>query len=131
MAKFEFDRIVTIEEIKSMVEKALGSGFQIALKKNRIEIVENATKGCVIQVGEKQGRTFCKGPFGYMPSGGLRAALIFGALVILFLIGLAVGYLVVGIGAIPMIILILIMKAPSQELVRRVTGVLETLTKKA
>lgn len=130
MAKFEFDRVVAGEELKGMVQEALGSGFRFALKKNRIQIVQDAAKGCVIQVREERGKTICKGPYGYMPSGGLRIAIILGAFVLLFIIGQAIGYLVFGIGAIPMIILVLIMKAPSQDLVRRVRGVLEELTLK-
>ena len=33
MVKFEFDKILTIEEIKAIVEKNLGSGFRSELKK--------------------------------------------------------------------------------------------------
>jgi TPR repeat protein len=128
MAHLEFDRIVTGEELKGMVQKAFGSGFRLTLKKKRIEIVQDAAKGCVIQVREARGKTICKGPYGYMPSGGLRIAIILGAFVLLFLIGQAMGYLVIGIGALPMIVLVLIMKAPSQDLVKRVRGIVEKLT---
>ena len=125
MAKFEFDRLVTAEEVKGDLEGALGAGYRYNVKRNRIEIVQDAAVGCIVVVREKHGRTVCIGPVGYMPSSGLRAAIIFGALVLLFLAGLAMGYLVIGIGAIPLILVTLIMKIPSRELVERVKKILE------
>jgi hypothetical protein len=124
MAKFAFDKIVTGEEIGDIIQKDLGPAFRVEVKTNRIEIVQDASKGCAIYLREKEGRTICRGPQGYMPSTGLRVAIPIGAFVLLFVIGQSVGYLVVGIGVLPMIILYLLMKAPSQELVKRVAGIL-------
>ena len=127
MAKYVFQRVVNAETVKGLLEKELGTTCRLEVKKNRIEIVQDAVKGCALLVKEKDGKTICTGPYGYMPSGGLRAAIVIGALAPLFVIGLSVGYLVVGIGAIPAVILVLLMKVPSRDLVRRVAGIMERL----
>lgn len=144
MAKYEFDRVVTGEELKGMVEKALGSGFWFAVKKNRIEIVQDAARGCIIQVREKDGRTICKGPYVYTPSVGIRIValgLVFlWCVVILTIIRKyvskyvgedVIGALLIIISAVLSAFLTArIMVAPSQKLARRVGEVLEELAKK-
>jgi hypothetical protein len=131
MAKYEFDKIVTREEIKDLIQKELGPDFRMTVKPKRIEIVQSATKGCAVQVREKGGKTICRGPYGYMPSAGLRAAILIGAFAVMFLIGLSLGYFVVGIGFLPMAILFLLMNAPSRPLVKRVAGILEKTASKS
>jgi hypothetical protein len=60
----------------------------------------------------------------------LALAVVLSFFVLLFVIGLSMGYLVVGIGVLPMIVLFLLMKVPSQKLVKRVAGILEKLARK-
>jgi len=67
MARFVFDKIVTGDEIKGIIQKDLGSAFRVEVKKNRIEVVQDASKGCAILLREKDGRTSVE-PHGYMPS---------------------------------------------------------------
>jgi len=133
MAKFEFDRIVTGEEIKVMIEKDLGSGFRVEVKKNRIEIAQDGLRGCFIQWREKEGRTICVGPSAYQPSVGLRNAVMIGPMVLTEIIALSMGYLVVGI--LPAIVIsmvaFLIALSLSRELVKRVAGILERIARKA
>jgi hypothetical protein len=133
MAKFEFDRLVTGEEIKGMIEKDLGSGFRVEVKKNRIEIAQDGLRGCFIQWREKEGRTICVGPSAYQPSVGLRTAVMIGPIVLLEIIAVSMGYLVVGI--LPAIVIgwiaFLIAGSLSRELVRSVAGILERIARKA
>jgi hypothetical protein len=130
MAKFVFHNMMTGEEIKDTLQKDLGPAFRVELKKKRMEIVQDALRACAVQCRQVEGRTVCQGPYGYIPSAGVRSAIILGALAMLFVIGQIMGYLVIGIGVIPMIILMLIMKAPSQELVGRVTAILQNAARK-
>jgi hypothetical protein len=125
--RFVFDKIVTPEKLREMLENEMGSDYRITVKKGRIEIVQDASSGCVIQTKDKNGKTVCSGPYGFMPSGGLRAALIIGVFALFFIIGLRMGYLVIGIGLIPLIILMLLMKAPSRELVSNVSDVMKRI----
>jgi len=127
MAKFEFDKIVTVEEMKNMIEKDLGSEFHVKVNNNRIEIKQDATKGCAIQLQEKDGKTICK-PYGYMPSGGIRLAITFPLIAGSVLVGFASGYVI--IGGLGPVLAILIMKAPSLELVERVSKFFEKLARR-
>ncbi|MCX6559475.1 MAG: hypothetical protein NTZ26_03070 [Candidatus Aminicenantes bacterium] len=124
MGKYAFDKIMTGEEIKDIIQKELGPAFRMKVKPKRIEIIQDATKGCAVQVRERDGRTICRGPYGYMPSDGLRAAIIIGGFAAMFILGLSLGYFVVGIGVLPMAVLLLLMNAPSRPLVKRVAGIL-------
>ena len=132
MAVFKFERIVTGEEIKEVIQKELGSTFSVEIRKNRIEVVQDASRGCLFLFQEKDGQTISSRPVGYMPSGGLRAAIVFGVTA-LFLLTYFLGKdtLVRIIGAIPMIFASLLMRLPSRGLVKRVAGILEKATSKA
>jgi hypothetical protein len=130
MGKFVFPKIVTTEELRGMFEKELGSAYRVTVKKNMVEIVQDAAKGCAIQTKDKDGKTICSGPYSFMPSPKLALAVVLSFFVLLFVIGLSMGYLVVGIGVLPMIVLFLLMKVPSQKLVKRVAGILEKLARK-
>ena len=133
MASYIFDKVMTGEEIKSIIQKDLGSAFRVEVKKNRIEIVQDASKGCLFQFQEKDGSTVCVGPYGSMLSFRLRAAIVFGVCALsLLAFFLSRGSLVVGIGAIPMIFApLLLIEAPSQILVKKVAGILEKVASKA
>ena len=133
MAKFEFDRIVTGEEIKGIIEKDLGSAFRVQLNKKRVEIVQDGLRGCLISFEEKNGRTICKGPFRYIPSVGLRVATQFGPFVLVEIIALSMGYLFVGIfpACVLGTVVFVIVYSLSGELVKRVTGMLEKVAAKA
>ncbi|MDP2966548.1 MAG: hypothetical protein Q8N39_11040 [Pelolinea sp.] len=129
MAKFVFDKIVTGEEIKGIIQKDLGPAYRVEVKKNRLEIVQDASKGCYIFFQDKDGSTVCRGPSGYMPFGVLRVAIVLGALALLTLVFYrSENYLVLGIGA---LLLSLLLRAPSRELVKRVAGILEKVASKA
>lgn len=119
MAKFIFNRIVSREEIKNILQKHLDSVFQVELKNNNINVVQDASKGRLVLSREKDGVTTIE-LSGYMPSGGLRAAIILGVMALLFIIGLQIGYIVIGIGVIPVLLALFLMKAPSRFLVRRI-----------
>lgn len=123
MGKIVFDRIVTQEEIMNILKKNLGSPFQIEIKKNTVQVVQDASKGCLVICQEKNKRTNVE-LTGYMPSGGLRAAIIIGLLVLLFIIGWQIGYLIIGIGVLPFLLMFLLMKVPSQSLVKRIEEIL-------
>jgi hypothetical protein len=128
MAKIEFEKIMTFGEIKALLHKDLNSKISVEVKKNRIEVVQDSSKGCLILLGEKDGRTSV-GLTGYMPSGGLRAALTFIPFGIwfflLFFIAQSTSYLVIVLlGAALPIILITLMRAPSKDLVSRVELIL-------
>ena len=127
MARFVFNKIVTADEIKGLIQEGLGSGFRVEVKKNRIEVIQDASKGCTVLSREEAGRTSVE-LHGYMPSGGLRGAILLGTVVLLFSIGHSIaGYLAFGIGALPTIMLVL----PSQELVRRVVEIFGKVATKA
>ncbi|MCJ7519516.1 MAG: hypothetical protein MUO42_07595 [Anaerolineaceae bacterium] len=132
MAVFKFKRIVSGEEIKGIIQKELGSTFGVEVRKNRIEVMQDACRGCLFLFQEKDGQTISSRPVGYMPSGGLRAAIVFGATA-LFLLTYFLGKntFVRITGAIPMIFASLLMRLPSRGLVKRVAGILEKATGKA
>jgi hypothetical protein len=128
MAKFVFDKILTGDEIKGILQKGLSSDFRVEAKKNRIQVVQDALRGCVIKLRENDGKTTCRGPHGYVPSIWLRLAMCLGCLVLMFLMVQAQGNSFIWNGvmpfAIPFTILILLIKVPSRELVGRVEGIL-------
>ena len=125
MVKFVFEKIVTGEEIKDIFQKELGQSFRIQIKKNRIEIVQDTTKACIFIFKEKDGRTECSSPSGYMPLGLPRVAIIFASIVILSVAFYQNNnYLILGIGA---LILSLLMRLPSQSLVEKVTEILRKM----
>ena len=126
MAKLVFKRIISLEEIKNILQKNLGSAFQVEVKNNHINVVQDASKGCLVLRREKEGSTTVE-LSGYMPSGGLRAAIILGIIVLLFIFGWQLGYLVIGIGAIPLILALLLMKIPSRSLVGRIEEIFKEL----
>ena len=115
--------------MKKKEDVRLPKWVPLSLLRNRprVEIVQNAAKGCFITTKEKDGKTICSGPHGFMPSGGLRVAIVLGFFALLFVIGLSMGYLVIGIGFIPAIIVMLLMKAPSRELVSKVSRIMARL----
>jgi len=125
MVKFVFEKIVTGEEIKDIFQKELGQSFRIQIKKNRIEIVQDTTKASIFIFKEKDGRTECSSPSGYMPLGLPRVAIIFASIVILSVAFYQNNnYLILGIGA---LILSLLMRLPSQSLVEKVTEILRKM----
>ena len=126
MGKIVFDRILTREEITDILKKNLGSAFQVEIKKNSIQVVQDASKGCLVLYQEKDGKTAVE-LSGYMPSGGLRAAIIIGFLVLLFIIGWQLGFLIIGIGVIPFLLMFLLMKLPSRSLVSRIEEILRNI----
>jgi hypothetical protein len=122
VAKFVFNKIMTGEEISDILQKELDPSYRMNLKKNRIEIVQDTTKACIFLFKEKDGRTECTSPSGYMPLGLPRAVIIFGSIAILAVLFYQNNnYLILGIGA---LILSLLMRLPSQSLVEKVSGVL-------
>lgn len=128
MAKVEFEKVMTAVEVKDLLQKHLGSKYSIKITKKRIEVAQDSSKGCLILLTEKDGRTSA-GLAGYMPSGGLRAAITIPPFVIWFFLIFSLSqttnfFVIVMIGAMLPLILITIMKAPSQELVRRVEQIL-------
>jgi len=129
VAKFVFDKIVTGDEIKGIIQKDLGSDFRVEVKENRIQVVQDALRVVQFSCENKDGKTVCQGPYGDV-SIGLRLAIFLGAAVLLSLIGASMGYLVIVPGALPMIILALLRKAPSRALVARVAGILGKATGK-
>ena len=135
MATFAFDRIVSLEEFAEILQKELGVGFDIEVtersRTSDVKVVQSMWMCCVLRVREKDGRTVCQGPFGFCPSStGARMAIIFGLLAVFIVIGLSMGYI-----AFPMapaaLIGLLIAKAPSRGLVRRVARILGEATSKA
>ena len=64
---------------------------------------------------------------GYMPSGGLRAGIILGVMALLLIIGLQIGYIVIGIGVLPVLLALLLMKAPSRSLVGRIEEIIKEI----
>jgi hypothetical protein len=126
MGKIVLNRIVTREEIMDILKKNLGPAFQIEIKKNSIQIVQDASKGCLVLNQEKDNKTTVE-LSGFMPSGGLRAAIIIGLLVLLFIIGWQIGYLIIGVGVIPFLLMFLLMKVPSRPLVIRIDEILRNI----
>ena len=69
MVKFAFEKVMTGEELREMIQKELGSEYRVQVKRNRIEIVQDTTKACLFVFKENNGRTECSSPSGYMPLG--------------------------------------------------------------
>jgi len=122
MVRFAFEKVMTGEELRDIFQKELGSEYRVQAKRNRIEIVQDTTKACLIVFRENNGRTECSSPSGFMPVGMPRTAIIFAAI---GLMTLALyqnnNYLILVIGA---LILSLLMRLPSQSLVDKVTEIL-------
>lgn len=128
MAYINFEKIMTVEEIQALLRNNLGSKISVEIKKKRIEVVQDASKGCVVMLGKKDGRTFAM-ITGFMPSGGLRAVLTiipFGIwFFLLFSLAQSMNVLIIGLlGGLLPILLLTIMRAPSRELVSRVERIL-------
>jgi len=128
MANIVFEKTMKMGDIQALLRKDLDSKISVEIKKNRIVVVQDSSKGCIILLGEKDGRTSA-GLSGYMPSGGLRAAITIPPFVIWFFLIFSLSqttnfFVIVMIGAVLPLILITIMKAPSQELVRKVEQIL-------
>jgi hypothetical protein len=125
MAKFVFDRIVTGEEIKGLIQEDLGTAFRVEVKKGRLEIEQDGSRGCTVQLRDKDGRTSAV-PAGYMPSPGLRAVMVLPVpLVMAFVLLQPFAPLVAGgAAALAVFIALSLMRAPSRQLVTRVSGIL-------
>jgi hypothetical protein len=122
MKKYLFDKAMTGEELMAIFQKELGAEYRVQVKRNRIEIVQDTTKACLFVFKEKEGRTECSSPSGYMPLGLPRVAIIFAAIALLTLAFYQNNnYLILVVGA---LILSLLMRLPSQPLVDKVTGIL-------
>lgn len=132
MAEFAFDKMVTGDEIKGILQKDLGSAFRVEVKKNRIDVIQDGLRGCVIKLRERDGKTICRGPGAYIPSGALRAVIIsviiIGEFAILFLFAVSMNYLFLLIAALAPYILMLLMN--TQKHVKRVAGILEKVASK-
>jgi hypothetical protein len=130
MTKYVFDRIMSGEEIRDLMQKELGPEFHVKAIKNRIEIVQNASKACVFLFHEIDGKTECTNPGGYLPFGILRITMILGALASFFVINVlsnTTSYIVFGLEG---IVIVLLMRSSSQSLVKRVRGILENEARK-
>jgi hypothetical protein len=122
MKKYLFDKAMTGEKLMAIFQKELGAEYRVQVKRNRIEIVQDTTKACLFVFKEKEGRTECSSPSGYMPLGLPRVAIIFAAIALLTLAFYQNNnYLILVVGA---LILSLLMRLPSQPLVDKVTGIL-------
>lgn len=127
MARYVFDKVMTGEEIQDLFQKDLGSEYRIQVKRNRIEIVQDTTKACILVFKEKDGRTECGSPSGYMPLGIPRTAIIFGSFAFLAVIFYqSNNYLTLAIGA---LILSLLMRLPSQSLVDKISEILRKVAR--
>ena len=128
MTEFAFDKMVTGDEIKGILQKDLGSAFRVEVKKNRIEVIQDALRGCVIKLRERDGKTICRGPGGYIPPGAFRVVIIIGALVLFFLFVVSMNFLLFLIIVLMPFISIPLMN--SQKHVKRVAGILEKVASK-
>lgn len=125
MAKVEFGKIIAIETIKELLEKELGPEFEIKIKKNRIVIVQDSTKGCSIRLKEKNGATICKGPYGSMPSFGLRMLYSLANIALIYYLIWNMGYIGIAISLLPSTLMVLIIRTPSLQLVNNVKDIIE------
>jgi len=122
MVRFAFEKVLTGEELKDIFQKELGSDYRVEVKRNRLEIVQDMTKACLLVFRENNGRTECSSPSGYMPPGVPRTAILFAAIGLFTLAFYQNNnFLILLIGA---LILSLLMRLPSQSLVDKVTGIL-------
>jgi hypothetical protein len=112
-----------------MIEKALGSGLHVTLNENgnRILIAEDAVTGCGIKVEEKRDMTDCN-TYSLIPSTGLRAASMIGPAIVILTIfaGVYLGWLIIILLMMgPSSILVLVSRAKSGELVKKVQYALQ------
>jgi hypothetical protein len=122
MVRYAFGKVVTGEELRDIFQKELGSEYRVQVKRNRIEIVQDGTKACIIAFKEENGRTECSSPSGYMPLGLPRTFIVFAGIGLLALAFYQNNnYLILVIGA---LILSLLMRLPSQSLVDKATEIL-------
>jgi len=129
MVRFAFEKILSGEELRDIFKKELGSEFRVQVKRNRIEIVQDSTKACLIVFRENNGRTECSSPSGFMPPGVPRIAILFAAIGLLTLAYFQnSNFLILLIGA---LILSLLMRLPSQSLVDKVTEILRRVASEA
>lgn len=128
MAKYMFEKVLTAEAIKQMIEKDLGSTYQLKVIRNRIQIVQDAARGCALLVKEKDGKTICQGPHSFMPSVGLRIAIVLPFVVGFVVLGVMTGRTILaGLGP---VLAFALGKAllRSGDLVGRVSGLMERLS---
>ncbi len=128
MVRFIFDKPLTGEEIRDIIQKELGSTFRVSIKKNRVEIIQDTTKACIFTFKRKESGTECSGPSGFMPLGLPRTATIIGSTALLTVVFYqSKNYLILGMGA---LILALLMRLPAQSLVEKVTGILKSVARR-
>jgi hypothetical protein len=126
MAKIVFERIMSLGEMKDILQTNLGSDFLVEIKNNYIQVVQDSSKGCLVFLREKDGRTSV-GLSGSMPSFGLQLAIMLGMIVLIFVIGMSKGISEIGGGALGIAVWFLLIKLPSQKLVKRIGGILEKI----
>jgi|GEM_PF-4010026 len=76
MTRIEFDRLISVQDIRAVLAQECGSELKIASKKNIIRIVQSPTKACCVLVREIHNNTVCEiSP--YIPSPWLGIPIAF------------------------------------------------------
>lgn len=117
----------TIEALEELLLYRLSDRCGAEIKSNRLRLVENNAKGCIVSLQARNGETICS-ISGFMPSKALRAALLVGIMIALSLTtSLILGEfnILVG-GAIPFIIAYFTMNLPSRDLVADITVIISS-----
>ena len=123
--KIEFTAPINVGALAEALRGELDSSCRIEQKVARLVIVESPAKGCSVALRDSGPGTRCT-TFGMMPSILLRAALLVGLLATASAVATLIAgqfSLVVG-GAVPIVLLFLIMPLPSRDLMRRVDAAL-------
>jgi hypothetical protein len=121
------EALASFEQFTTRLEKQLKSHYIVTLVSNRVEVDQDGIHGAIVRLKYRNGRTIYSKPTGFMPSAGLRFIVIGGVLGLTFVLSLLMGYIMIGIGAIPLVAIILLMRLPSHKLVSEVTAAVQHL----
>ena len=133
MAKFILKESITIEKLKEIIKKELGSDYNIKLGEKRLTITEGSLKGCMIKHNIKSGRTICSGPYRFIPSVWFHLLILVGTLAVFSIImTLALGSFNIEFGgAIPLLLAFYLIRLPSKKISQRLVVIMKHLTDSA
>lgn len=130
MAKYFFKTWIEPIKLKEMLAFELGPDYRLSVKKNTVKIVQNIAKGCQIQLKKKDDKAFCSGPYVYIPSIWLHLAWLSAYIVVLILLKKSIGSFVLATIPLMAMFFVVLSKALSQELVSKVSHIMQRLSEK-
>lgn len=129
MAEFVFEKQISLEQLKEMLEDRLDPPCEITVIKNRLKILESGWKACSVVSKEDGDKTVFSGPVAFVPSFPLRLLLLLGLLGLASIITTMIlgEFALVAGGIVPLIIFFILQKMIPQSLAQRVSDAMKEI----